>query len=630
MNDIAKHRFEELKSGGLLPSPKGVSLSVLEMTRCTDTSINDLTRLVQVDPAIAGRLLRYANAAHGGSLRHIASLKHAVTFLGLFRVRQIVLAFTLIDQYRSGKCSAFDYTGYWTTSLASGIAAQQLASLAQCPPDECFTCGLLSGVGRLALATIYPEEYADLLSLDLPEASLCKEEQSLFGIEHAYLSAEMLLEWGLPDIFADAVRYHEQPGAAPFAPQTRAYTLTSVLHLAMRIGQLLNLNEAQRWDKIPSLYHSAAQLGLEEKDVPALIERTMASWQEWAKDLNLPTRAHPDLQALLRSPPVAADAGDISALIALPLRVAMMIRNPARLRSLAATLDSIGLHTELASDWSGILDRLQKNTMDVVIVDIGESTNEGLDQLRLLRRQAGTAIHCIALIPDAAEKDVARLMQAGASDYLLYNANEAALVARLVNAQHLISLQWAVRAERELAVSSSGEWARTNRRLLHEALTDVLTQLPNRRYGMDRFAQEWSVARSSALPIACMMLDIDHFKRVNDQYGHEIGDLVLRQVAAVIEGSCRRGDIVFRYGGEEFCIICPGTGRTEATQLGERIASSVRNASFGGSGKQFPVTLSIGIAIRMAEASEPDELIASADRALYTAKNNGRNRVFMA
>ena len=632
MNDQAKRRFEELKAGGLLPSPKGVSLTVLEMTRRPDASISDLTRLVQMDPAMAGRLLRYANAARGGSLRHIASLKHAVTFLGLFRVRQIALAFTLIDQYRSGRCATFDYTGYWTTSLASGIAAQQLAALAHCPPDECFTCGLLSGVGRLGLATIYPVEYAELLRLRLSAQQISSEEQARFGIEHAYLSAEMLLGWGLPDIFTSAVRYHEQPGAAPFAPGTRAYTLTAVLHFAMRIGQLLNLDEAHRWDRVPSLYHSAAQLGLEEHQIPALIERTMNSWQDWARDLNLPTRAHPDLHALLTSPPVPAGDGDgeMSAMIVIPLRVVMMVRDAARLRTLAAALDSLGLQSESASDWAGIQNLVQQHTPDVAIVDVGADIDDGIGQLRRLRNQAGSALHCIALIQNETGGEPARLMLAGASDYLLYDATEAAIVARLINAQNLVSLQGAVRAVRELAVSSSGEWARTNRRLQHEALTDVLTQLPNRRYGMDRFAQEWSVATSSALPIACMMLDIDHFKKVNDQNGHDIGDLVLRQIATAIQASCRRSDVVFRYGGEEFCVICPSTDRKDAAQLGERIVSSVRSCLYGGPENQFPVTVSIGIAVRQANVSEPDDLIAAADKALYVAKESGRNCVVVA
>jgi predicted signal transduction protein with EAL and GGDEF domain len=118
-------------------------------------------------------------------------------------------------------------------------------------------------------------------------------------------------------------------------------------------------------------------------------------------------------------------------------------------------------------------------------------------------------------------------MRAGASDYLLTNYSEAALMARLNAAQRVVALQGAVRAERESVIRSSGDWARSNRRLLREAHTDPLTRLYNRRYGMDRFAQEWSFSLHSATPLSCLMLDIDYFKRINDRHGHDVGDLVL-------------------------------------------------------------------------------------------------------
>lgn len=264
----AKRRFEDLKATGLLPSPKGVALAVLDLTQRPDASIPALTRLVQTDPAMAGRILRYANAARGGSLRHIASLPHAIVFLGLYRVRQVALGFSLIDHYRSGNCLAFDYPAYWTASLAAGIAAQQVAHQAQCPPDESFTCGLLSGVGRLALATVFPYEYGEILAGAPSELALRQAEVDSFGLHHAELSAELLEDWGLPEIFHQAVRYHEIPAEAPFPAGSRAHALTAVLHFAARVGHLLSMDAAQRWERVPSLYHAAAQIGLEDHEVP--------------------------------------------------------------------------------------------------------------------------------------------------------------------------------------------------------------------------------------------------------------------------------------------------------------------------------------------------------------------------
>ncbi len=631
MIEDAKLRFATLKASGMLPSPKGVALAVLELTQKNDVSLQTLTHLVQTDPAMAGRILRYANAVHGGSLRHIASLSHAIVFLGLFRVRQIALGFSLIDNYRGGACAAFDYLGYWTASLATGIAAQQVAPQAQCPPDESFTCGLLSGIGRLALATAFPAEYGEILGGNMEGVAQRAAEAEAFGLDHATLSSELLEDWGLPDIFHQAVRYHEIPAEAPFTPGSRVQVLTAALHFSAKVGMLLTLDSARRWEKVPSLYHAAAQVGLEDHEVPPLVENVVTQWQDWGRELHLPTRNFSDIKNLLAMPPDPAGEEGLAALVVLPMRVALVARDAALLRGLAETLDAMGLMVELASDRDSALRLLAQNRTDVMMVELPDGSDDSVRILRELRAgEGGRQAYCIALIPPEAEASVARLMLAGASDYLLFNYTEAALLARLNAAQRVVALQGAVRSERESVIRSSGEWARSNRRLLQEAHTDPLTRLYNRRYGMDRFNQEWSFSVHSDTTLSCLMLDIDHFKRVNDLHGHDVGDLVLTQVARVVEGGCRKDDVVFRYGGEEFCIVSPHTGLADATQLAERIVRAVREGEFGREGVTFPVTLSVGVATRDAGDPDMESLIARADKALYAAKENGRDRVTAA
>ncbi len=630
MIDDAKRRFEELKDTGLLPSPKGVALAVLELSSRANANIQSITRLVQTDPALAGRILRYANAARGGSLRHIASLPHAITFLGLYRVRQIALSFSLIDQYRSGSCTAFDYPGYWTASLATGITAQQVAPHAQCPRDESFTCGLLSGIGRLGLASTFPYEYAELLLDHLGDLALRDAEIGRFGLDHANLSADLLESWGLPEIFHGAVRYHELPDEAPFAAGSRAQALTVALHLARKVGQLLNVDEGQRWERVPSLFHAAARLGLEDHEVPPLVENVVRQWQDWGQELNLPTPAYQDIRSLLAAPPSPAGEGEIAALVVLPLRVALVARDAGSLRQMADSLRAMGLHTEIAEDSQGALKLLRERPPDIAMVELAGADDRSVEQLQALRSEAGRQVYCIALIPPEAEAGVARLMLAGASDYLLLEHSDAALLARLNNAQRVVALQGAVRAEREMVASNSGEWARSNRRLLREALTDPLTQLANRRYGMDRFAQEWSFAAYNDTSLACLMLDIDHFKGINDRHGHDVGDIVLSQLATVLERCCRKSDVLFRFGGEEFCVVCPDTALPAAIQLGERIVRAMRRGSFGRKGNPFEVTVSVGVAVRTEEMTAPEDLLARADKALYAAKKGGRDRVMAA
>jgi len=631
MIEEARARFETLKAGGMMPSPQGVALAVLELTQKHDASIQTLTHLVQTDPAMSGRILRYANAVHGGSLRRIASLPHAIVFLGLFRVRQIALGFSLVDHYRSGACTAFDYLGYWTSSLATGITAQHVSTQAQCPPDESFTCGLLAGIGRLALATVFPQDYDSMLRLGLSAPALCQAESNSFGLDHAELSAELLQDWGLPEIFYQAVRYHEMPTAAPFSAGSRAQTLTAALHFAGKVGALLNLDAAQRWEQVPSLYHAAAQIGLEDQQVPPLVENVVAQWQDWGRELHLPTHDFSDVKLLLGMPPDPTQDVNLSALVVLPMRVALITRDAAHLRALAETLSGMGLVVELANDRDGALRLLREHRPDLMMVELPDCGEAAVKTLRELRvGEASRQIYCIAMIPAEAEAGVANLMLAGASDYLLLNYSEAALLARINSAQRVVSLQGAVRAERESVIRSSGDWARSNRRLLHEAHTDPLTKLHNRRYGLDRFAQEWSFSAHSGTSLSCLMLDIDHFKQVNDNFGHEVGDLVLSQIARAIERSCRKDDVVFRYGGEEFCVIGPNTSLADAIQLSERIVREVRAGRYGEENKRFPITVSIGVATRTASDRDQEALSARADKALYSAKSSGRDRVVAA
>jgi diguanylate cyclase (GGDEF)-like protein len=631
MDDDAKLRFASLKAGGMLPSPQGVALAILELTQRNDANIHSLTHLVQTDPAMAGRILRYSNAVHGGSLRHIASLSHAIVFLGMFRVRQIALGFSLVDQYRAGACLAFDYLGYWTASLATGISAQLVAAQAQCPPDESFTCGLLSGIGRLALATVFPVEYGELLERNLGPLELREAEIGQFGLDHATLSSELLEDWGLPEIFHQAVRHHELPGESSYSAGSRAQALTEALHFSSKVGTLLNLDSARRWERLPSLYHAAAQVGLEDTEVPPLVEKVVEQWRDWGRELHLPTRDFSDLKQLLTSPPEPATLEGWSGLAMLPMRLTFVAHGVTLMRGLAETLDAMGLQVELASDKDSAIRLLAKAGSDILLVQLADCSDDAAHALRELRAcEGGRQAYCITLIPPEAETNVAKLMLAGAADYLLNNYTEASLMARLGSAQRVVALQGAVRTERESVIRSSGEWARSNRRLLQEAHTDPLTRLHNRRYGLDRFSQEWSFAAHSNAALSCLMLDIDHFKRVNDQHGHEIGDVVLAQVARLIQRDSRKDDVVFRFGGEEFCIVSPGTPLAEAIRLGERIVQTVRKEKFGKDGNLFQVTISIGVAARDPADANLEALSARADRALYAAKDQGRNRVMAA
>ncbi|MBA3034720.1 MAG: DUF484 family protein [Gammaproteobacteria bacterium] len=178
------------------------------------------------------------------------------------------------------------------------------------------------------------------------------------------------------------------------------------------------------------------------------------------------------------------------------------------------------------------------------------------------------------------------------------------------------------------------ENALTQERLKRAGLTDSLTGVENRRYFEHRCLVEIGQVRRHRQPLACMFLDIDKFKRINDTYGHQCGDDVLRGVASVIQAQLRTGDTIARYGGEEFVALLPQTSPLHALEIAERIRCAVAAHPFQSkSGQAVPVTISIGLAMASQESMADDapaqaaELVAAADRAMYQAKHGGRNRV---
>lgn len=164
-------------------------------------------------------------------------------------------------------------------------------------------------------------------------------------------------------------------------------------------------------------------------------------------------------------------------------------------------------------------------------------------------------------------------------------------------------------------------------RLKQMAITDDLTGLRNRRYIMERLEEEFQRAKRTGRPLSLVMLDIDHFKDINDAHGHLFGDSVLKTIASRIRDCLRRHDIVGRVGGEEFLVISPDSGVEEAVLVAERIRRVVHSKAIGDGDIEVSVTLSAGVTIAGSEDKSADRVFFRADTALYKAKQEGRNRV---
>jgi len=158
------------------------------------------------------------------------------------------------------------------------------------------------------------------------------------------------------------------------------------------------------------------------------------------------------------------------------------------------------------------------------------------------------------------------------------------------------------------------------------ATTDGLTGLNNHRRFQEKLSEEFKRLNRQSAPVSLLLTDIDFFKKVNDTYGHPVGDLVLKGVSKIIREVIRDIDVPARYGGEEFAVILPGTNADGGKNIAERLRKSVMDKTFSADGKVLKVTISIGIATAPVDAGSKEELIGKADQALYHAKHSGRNR----
>lgn len=245
----------------------------------------------------------------------------------------------------------------------------------------------------------------------------------------------------------------------------------------------------------------------------------------------------------------------------------------------------------------------------------------GLDQL--MARQIGSiqsgARPEDAYLDDAPTNNPATETLLAALNGLFHQVSERNLELMLLNK----TLEARV-AERTQAVTDA------NLRLDEIANTDPLTGLPNRRYAMRSFAVQWDAATRSGAPLACMMIDADGFKVINDRYGHDAGDMVLRALSAQLQHAVRTDDIVFRLGGDEFLIICEATPLDGAMRLAETIRREVALLCVPVAAGEWRGSISVGVAARTATMNGLEDLIKAADLAVYVAKRDGRNRVAVA
>lgn len=616
---IEPFRYAELKASGRLPMPSKTALALIEKLRREDIQLTEVCRLIMADPALTGRLLKLANSAAYARPRPAAAVTPEVLMmLGIPAVRNLILAFSLIDGRRACEGQKFDCQRFWSHALAEASATQAIgARLRVAPAAELFTLGLIADVGRLAMACWAPGPYDDLLEElgPWPEASrLAEAEHAKFGFDHAELSGAMAIDWGLPKLFSDAVMWHARPESQwPFEVDERAGRLTAALALAHHLAESFALDDEARLSAVLSLSERAAHLGIH--DLIALADDALAAWREWGELLAISTLLLAPFHELVSRPLETAPE----------LRVLVVEDDGATRRLLEGVLVKAGFNVRTAANGEEGLALAHGWLPEIVVTDILMPGMNGLDLIRALRADdEGRQFYIVVItVLDASDKLI-EAFSLGADDYVVKPLNARVLLARLQAGVRMIKLRQAL-VERNL------ELAEALRRAEEAALTDTLTGLPNRRYAMQRLQQECAAAERSERPLSVLMVDIDHFKSINDSMGHDAGDKVLIEVASRLRAAARLSDIVSRIGGEEFLLIAVDTPLEPARRLAERLRRQVAAEPIAIEGRRLNVTICIGVAEKsLLSCRDVDHLLKCADEALYEAKQSGRNRVAVA
>lgn len=619
--------IRQLRESKKLPSPSKVALEIIHLCQSETTSIADITRIIETDPALSGELLKYANSALLGNNPPVLSIHRAALRLGLNNVVNLALGFSLLSKNQTGNCPNFDYSRFWSRSLAQAVAARSIAETqGKHDPDELFVSGLLAHIGELALASVFPDEYSSILAAEKDRETLAARENEVFGYDHNEVTADLLLDWGIPEEFAQAIGLHERYGQEGISDRPVA-ELAGLLFLAQQIAEICLLELPQTGTLI-SVEDLAKKFSITPEKFSAFFDQIVSKWQECSHIFQIPTQQCP-LYHQIKDFGSTYLGEEIKGLPETELKILVADDDPLTLLNLKKILAAPDRVILTAGDGEEALEIAIEQQPQMVITDWRMPGINGLELCKVLRRTSLTQhIYFIMLTGCEDDDELVQAFDAGADDYVVKPFTPKVLEARIRSGERLIRYQRTITLDKELIQRYASSLAAANRKLLTMAMTDSLTDLPNRRSAMARMNDAVAEANRFKEKLSCIMIDLDHFKSINDTYGHDSGDLVLKEVATIFAAKARSYDMVSRTGGEEFLVISSRSDQTEARQLAERLRTAVENHLFVlKDGQTIKITISLGVATWTPDCPDGDALIKIADQALYKAKMNGRNRV---
>lgn len=648
--------IEQLAGAALTIDPlPEVSRSILQVTlKDKPADREELLGLVKLDPALCLKLLYLGNSASFGHPGRIINLERAVQALDW----EIILDSLLSQVSRVSLASQpsviilNDQRLFWKHSLACARFCRLLARLTGFPdPETAYLAGLIHDFAKIALYHRYPREYRAIFNqMENDRLAMFEAEMRLFRSHHASAAGEILRGWNCPALLCEAVASHHAL-ATEFDPGKPEVLLAWIIRaadvLAYRVREgdggnsqhalsaellkelrpLVTLLDAQQLQTEKDALHGEAErIGLGRIDPEQyinllaecnrLLGRRAMELRNSLREISL---MHQIRQIFL----IAHSLHEVFTAVARELISVLHVRIVAFLinegqegyRLYAASpfaMDDSVLYSvkhDLCKYWSAQM----RTVIDPVQVVVSRIE---------LDRTAGEE--------DASEKTAIR----SNSCFMLHGQSAPlGLLGIFSDRAHVFAP-----AERERFLIAAELMAmgleryRLEEQTRQMSVTDGLTGLLNRRQFEILLNSEIKGSQRHGFPVGLIIMDLDHFKRVNDTFGHLTGDQVLREAADLLRDQTRESDVVARYGGEEFAMILSHTNLSHSAAMAERIRQSIEAHHFcAQEGRNLRVTVSLGVACFPARGLQgAEDLIATADAALYEAKGSGRNRVVTA
>jgi len=615
---ISNAGFHELKTIVRLPSPSGVALAIMKLVQQEDATLQQVAQLIKTDPALSGRILSFANSASFGAHRPIVGIQDAAVMMGMQTLRNFALSLSLVENNRQGDCPGFDYMRYWSRSLAMAVALAMLTARERSiAPEEAFTLGLLADIGRLALASAWPAAYAECLQ-EAKGEQLRKLELNRFAIDHHTMCLSLLADWGIPQTFLDALNICFK---AETPDDSRIGRLAKQLMFAGKISLYCLADPSRQSELFIHLCKLAGDHALDDTELSLFLATVVEKWHGWGRETQIKT----ERRAVLEPARQKASAN------AAGMQLLLVDDDPLMIARLSKQLSAAGYSVAVRNNGEAALEYIIEHHPSILITDWRMQPMDGISLCKILRTtDFGRLLYIIMLTAAESQEDLIAAFDAGIDDYVTKPVSSPVILARLRAGKRIVQLQQEVENERREVKRASLELLAINRRFELLAHTDMLTDLPNRRYGLDRLAQEFETARRFKRPISVLMLDLDHFKIINDTLGHDAGDQALVNTAKLIKQTIRASDIACRLGGEEFIIIATNTDGATALGLAERIRQAIEKFQPPGLNLIKPLTVSIGVAGSLGGEVDYKALMARADKALYQIKLGNRNGVLLA